>query len=302
MTAILENTSIELINFAGVASLPRHIEITHRITSGSVTIGRYLLKPNPGAFIGTTQYVAMVHEGSPFEMEWRLPGSCTYEQKRMEPGDIHIVPCDTLAYTRWETSSRMLFIAIDRTLVSQIVGEVFDQRPIELKLQIGIRDRVIQGMTEAWREELLERGTGGQIQAKALATALVVHLFRIYGEGGVNFRVITGGMNGIRLRRVVEYIEEHLNEDINLCALASIAGFSVHHFHEVFKAEAGTSPHHYLIERRVHRAKELLLGNDMPIAQIATEVGFSGQSHLTLHFRRLAGTTPSRFRLAGKSR
>lgn len=195
----------------------------------------------------------------------------------------------------------MLFMAVERALVVQIVAEVFDRQHMDLKPRIGIRDTVIEGMAEAWREELLERGAGGRVQAEALATALIVHLFRTYGEGGANIRVSTGGMNGTRLRRVVEYIEEYLSEDISLCVLASIAGFSVHHFNDVFKAETGIAPHHFLIERRVHRAKELLLGSDIPIAQIASEVGFSGQSHLTLHFRRLAGTTPLRFRLGGKS-
>jgi AraC family transcriptional regulator len=211
----------------------------------------------------------MVHEESPFEMEWLLPGGKTLERKKMEPGNIHIHPCDTLTYKRWRTSSRMLFLAIDRTLVARIVEEVFDQRFVELKSHVGIRDAVIEGMAEAWREELRERGAGGRVQAEALATALVVHLFRTYGDREASLRVVSGGMNGMRLRRVIEYIEEHLGEDISLGTLASIAGFSVHHFHEVFKAEMDMAPHHFLIERRVHRAKELLLGTDMPIAQIA---------------------------------
>ena len=219
----------------------------------------------------------------------------------MERGNIHIYPWDTLAFKRRETSSQMLFMAIDRAFVCQIVNEVFNGRPVELKPRIGIRDTVIEGMAEAWREELLERGTGGRVHAEALATALIVYLFRTYGNSYTGIRTHAGGVNGMRLRRVIEYIEEHLNEDISLCTLAAIAGISVHHFHEVFKAEAGTAPHHFLIQRRVHRAKELLLGTSMSIAQIAGEVGFSGQSHLTLHFRRLAGITPLRFRLNGNS-
>jgi AraC family transcriptional regulator len=294
-----DGTPTELIDFAGVASLPRHIEITQRITGGAVTIGRYILKPNPGAFIGTIQYAVMLQEGAPFDMEWMLPGSDTLKRKLMEPGAVHIHPWDTLVYKRWLASSRMLFMAIERNFIGQIVDEVYDQRSIELRPRIGIRDPVIEGIAEAWREELQEHGAGGRIHAEALATALIVHLFRTYGEGGANFRAVTGGMTGTRLRRVVEYIEAHLSEDTSLCTLASLVGFSVHHFNDVFKAETGMAPHHFLIERRVHRAKELLLGSNMPIAEVAVSVGFSGQSHLTLHFRRLTGITPARFRAAG---
>ena len=300
LNVIPENTPAELIDFAGVASLPRNIKITQRITSGPVTIGRYLPDPNPGVLIGATQHAVMVHEGAPLEMEWLLPNSDTHERKRMEQGDVDIHPCDTLVYKRWQTSSRMLFMAIDRAFVGRIVDEVFDRHSIELKPQIGIRDGVIEGMAEAWREELQERGAGGRVHAEALATALIVRLFRTYGDGRANLQVNTGGMNGTRLRRVVEYVEEHLSEDIGLCMLASIAGFSVHHFSDVFKTETGFAPHQFLTERRVHRAKELLLGSDTPIAQIAVGVGFSGQSHFTEHFRKSTGTTPLRFRRARK--
>jgi len=296
-----ENTPTELIDFAGVVSLPRHIEITHRITGGAVTMGRFMLKPNPGAFIGTTQYAITVHEGAPYEMEWLLPGSDTLERRMMEPGDVHIHPWDMLVYKRWEASSRMLFMAIDRNFLNQIVNEVYDRRLIELRPQIGIRDPVTGGMAEAWREELQERGAGGRIHAEALATALIVHLFRTYGEGGGSVQGATGGMTGARLRRVVEYIEVHFSEDISLFTLASLAGFSVHHFNDVFKAETGMAPHQFLIDRRVHHAKELLLGTNMPIAEVAVTVGFSGQSHFTLHFKRLTGTTPARFRVGGKT-
>lgn len=58
----------------------------------------------------------------------------------------------------------------------------------------------------------------------------------------------------------------------------------------------GMRPYHYLIQRRIHRAKELLLGGRKPIAEIAVEVGFATHSHFTFNFRKVTGTTPSRFR------
>jgi AraC family transcriptional regulator len=299
LNVVPETTPTELVNFANMASHPRNIEITNRITSGAVTIGRYLLPPNPGVVLGAVQHAVMVHEGLPFELEWLLPGSDT-EHKRMEHGDVDIHPCDTLSYRRWRTSSKMLFLAIDRSFVAKIVEKVFDRRAMELKPRIGLRDTVIQGMAEAWREELQVGGAGGRVHAEALGTALIVHLFRTYGEGGATLRTITGGMNGMRLRRVADYIEAHLSEDIDLCSLASLAGYSVHHFNDVFKLETGFSPYQYLIERRIHRAKEILLGTEVPIAQVALDVGFSGQSHFTEHFRKLTGTTPLRFRREAK--
>jgi AraC family transcriptional regulator len=301
MAVIPENTPTELIDFSQIAGQPRHIEITHRITVGAITIGRFLLKPNPGAVIGTTQYTVLVQEGAPFELEWLLPGSDQQERRRMEPGDIHIHPNNTLVYKRWQASSRMLFMAVDYTYITKVVSDVFHRHSIGLTPRIGIRDPVIEGFSRAWREELQRRGAGGRIHAEALAISLIVHLFWTYGEGGADFHTAANGTNSVRLRKVIDYIESNFGEDISLWTLASIAGLSTHYFNEVFKAEIRIAPHHYLIERRIHHAKEFLLGSDMPIAEIAIAVGFSGQSHFTFNFRKLTGTTPLRFRLAGRS-
>lgn len=57
-------------------------------------------------------------------------------------------------------------------------------------------------------------------------------------------------------------------------------------------------PHRYLIERRIHRAKELLMGANRSIAEITVSVGFSSQSHMTFNFRKLVETIPARYRRA----
>jgi len=240
-------------------------------------------------------------------MDWRVLGGPSLERKRIEFGDIQIHPCDTLIYKNFiyrqtSTPSQMLFLAINQVFVDQVIADIFGRSSMELEPRIGIQDRIIGGMAEIWSEELRACGAGGRIGAEALATTLIVHLFRTYGGGKVNPSAPTGGMTSIRLRRVLAYMEEHLSEDIGLCTLASIAGFSIHHFSDVFKAETGFTPHQFLIDRRIHRAKQMLLGSSAPIAQISAEVGFSGQSHFSGHFRKLTGTTPLRFRRAKGSR
>jgi len=92
-------------------------------------------------------------------------------------------------------------------------------------------------------------------------------------------------------------MDEHIGDDISLPELAAVADLSVRHFGAAFKASTNASPHRYLIERRIHRAKELLLNSSLSIAAIAFELGFSSHSHFTFCFRRLTGTTPTRFRL-----
>jgi AraC family transcriptional regulator len=68
------------------------------------------------------------------------------------------------------------------------------------------------------------------------------------------------------------------------------------HFSHLFKQSIGTSPHQYLIQQRIERAKQLLKQTDRSIIDIALECGFNSHSHLSKQFRQLAGMTPRAYR------
>jgi len=107
---------------------------------------------------------------------------------------------------------------------------------------------------------------------------------------------IRGGLRPRTLRRVCDYIEAHLEENISNPMLAAIAGLSIFHFVRAFKQSKGSSPHEYVIRRRVERSMELLAGTDLPLAEIAAAAGFSDQSHLARRFREHAGVSPRDYR------
>jgi AraC-like DNA-binding protein len=105
-----------------------------------------------------------------------------------------------------------------------------------------------------------------------------------------------GGLSAGAMRRVREYVELRLSENIDLATLAAVAGLSMHHFAREFKQSAGVTPHHYLTKKRVERAQEMLAETDLSLSEIADAAGFSDQSHLARHFRYMVGTTPREFR------
>jgi len=107
---------------------------------------------------------------------------------------------------------------------------------------------------------------------------------------------IRGGLPPRASRRVREFVEEHLEENISIQALASIAGLSMYHFARAFKQSEGMTPHEYLIHCRVQRAKDLLAETDLPLSEIALASGFSDQSHCARRFREHVGVTPSSYR------
>ena len=105
-----------------------------------------------------------------------------------------------------------------------------------------------------------------------------------------------GGLPPGAMRRVREYVDAHLGESMDLAELAAIAGLSVFHFARQFKQSAGITPHHYLVQRRIERAQDMLARTDLALSEIAVAAGFSDQSHLSRHFRQMLGTTPREFR------
>jgi AraC-like DNA-binding protein len=107
-----------------------------------------------------------------------------------------------------------------------------------------------------------------------------------------------GGLSPAAMRRVREYVDAHLGGSMDLATLAGVAGVSIHHFARGFKQSAGVTPHHYLTQKRVERAQDLLGNTDLSVSEIALAVGFSDQSHLARHFRQMLGVTPGQFRWA----
>jgi transcriptional regulator GlxA family with amidase domain len=109
-------------------------------------------------------------------------------------------------------------------------------------------------------------------------------------------QLMRGGLTPRAHRRVREHIEAHLDHRISIQDLAGIAGLSMHHFARAFKQSEGVSPHNYLLQRRIQRARALLASTDVAISVIAVACGFSDQSHCSRRFKERVGVTPRRYR------
>lgn len=107
---------------------------------------------------------------------------------------------------------------------------------------------------------------------------------------------LKGGLAPKVLRRVDDWIEAHLDQDIRLEKLAALADLSEFHFHRMFRASRGVPPHRWVMLLRIARAKELL--RHSPIADVAAACGFSHQSHLNRAFKAAMGLTPGQYKAA----
>ena len=99
-----------------------------------------------------------------------------------------------------------------------------------------------------------------------------------------------------RLKRVREFVEDHIDARLGLAEMASAAGLSRMHFAAQFRAATGLRPHDYLLSRRIERAKEMLSQSETPLVEVALSTGFQSQAHFSTVFKRLTGHTPAQWR------
>ena len=101
-----------------------------------------------------------------------------------------------------------------------------------------------------------------------------------------------------RLRRVTEYIQEHLDQHLTLAQLGAVVFMSPYHFARLFQHSTGLPPHRFVVRARIDHAATMLATPDRSIARISQMVGFRTPSHFSTVFRRLMGVTPRAYRAA----
>ena len=137
------------------------------------------------------------------------------------------------------------------------------------------------------------------LEMDARAIVLIQGLLRVVeGTALQNTAVLQAGLKEREVSKIKQYLLSRLNEKIRLNDMAEIAGFSPYHFARKFKATTGETPNAYLMRIRLSQAVKLLRETQMPISEIAFQVGFSSQSHLTRRLKEEYGLPPAKLRNA----
>jgi AraC family transcriptional regulator len=135
-----------------------------------------------------------------------------------------------------------------------------------------------------------------QIYVEALSIVLMHELARLERTTRAAIRPVRGGLPVRQQKRVAEFIEEHLAEEIALNTLAKLVDLSLYHFARAFRQSFGVPPHRYHMTRRMDHARSLLQRSALSVTQIGIQIGFRETSSFTRAYRKFAGVTPSAFR------
>ena len=211
---------------------------------------------------------------------------------------VSLLPADSPAWVRSSGCKDELHIFLEPGLVARVAAEAFELDSARLTVPPldALHLPQLRAAMLAVNEELMADAAGGRLAAEALANLLAVHLIRHASVPRLPAGRSDGALPPGKLRAVVEYIEEHLDGSPTLEQMAATAHLSVYHFARQFKAATGLPPHQYVIMRRVERAKQLLQGGDLSLAEVATGAGFADQSKLSHTFKRFVGVSPRQFR------
>ncbi len=219
------------------------------------------------------------------------------ETERRQLGDIAIIPAGISHRCNWHTTARFGILAIEPTLLQEVGQDWVNPDRIELKPQfMSEQDLLIQGVFATLKSEIQIGGIGGNLLIDSLKMALGIHLLRNYCTTLPKLSSYANGLSAAKLKLVTDYINAHLDLDLKLTELSAIAQISPYHFLRLFKKSLGVTPHQYILQQRIDRAKYLLQSSSLDISEIALRVGFCDSSHLTRCFKSILGKTPSQWR------
>jgi AraC family transcriptional regulator len=228
-------------------------------------------------------------------------GEGVWQRTRVEPGIVWLCPAGVLEediqISEWHDVLH-LYLPTERfTQHAELRGGA-DIHPESVRYLAGLHDELIRQVGWSLMAEMRAPTSTGQMRVESISLALTARLVERYvsgisPSGSVQTRHL---LDERRLRRVLQFMAEHLEDEIDLNELASVSCLSPFHFNRMFANRMGVPPHRYLGLLRLERAKTLLALGRLSLAEIAFACCFYSQSNFSRAFRRSTGTSPLRYR------
>lgn len=211
-------------------------------------------------------------------------------------GGLCITPAGQTIGAFWEKPLDHLGILLAPDLVSNTALENRFSTVFDFDDNSTDKDQLVQSIGLALVAESSRALPEGKLYAESLIQTLILHLLRNYSNAKSVTENTNGGLSGYKLRRVKEFINESLEEDLSLADIAAVADLSQFHFSRSFRKSTGLTPQQYLTRQRIELAKQLLENEDLPIVEISLRAGFKNQSHFTTLFHKFTKYTPKTWR------
>jgi AraC family transcriptional regulator len=236
------------------------------------------------------------HLTHPTTVSRTLGGEHT-ERALIGPGRFCLTPGDVSASWQHSGNPEILQLYVRRSVYEDVAHEMFGGAAT-LTPRFAIVDPLLEQLAIAVLGALHDGSADDRLYVETIAQLVAAHLARAHSSRthAAQKGVPLDGLSQARVRRLLDYIEQHLGDDLSLEALAGEVHLSPLYVVRAFRAAVGQTPHQYVVARRIEHARRLLVGTTLPIAEISLASGFSSQSHLSYWFRRIVGVTPAAYR------
>jgi AraC family transcriptional regulator len=206
--------------------------------------------------------------------------------------DILVIPPRQPHAVTWRRSAGLMCLQLSEAFMI----EALDVSQLRLGDSFTVRDPLISAAAAQVHKALNSEGQLGPTFGAAIAMTIAYRIGVEAPAGGpIKPAERVRPLPAHQLARVENFVQDHLDQPISLARLAGLVGLSKWHFVRRFRASHGLSPHDFIVQRRLARAKELLAKSDVSITSVALDVGMS-HSHFSRTFLSRFGLSPREFR------
>jgi AraC family transcriptional regulator len=242
-------------------------------------------------------YVVSVHLNHANSGEWELWTDEKYTKTGVWPvGGVAMCDLESNSSIRNPGPIDWIHYLVPRATLDSLTDDAGTAGVKRLHCVYGTPDPVLHHLTQLILPCLNRPEMFSQLFMDSFTLMICSHLVGRYGQLREATPQIKGGLAPWQSRRVVDLLQGHLDGQVKLTTLAEECRLSVSHFARSFRRSFGTSPHRYLILRRVEIAKTLLTETNNSLVEIAAQTGFSDQAALTRTFATIVGATPAKWR------
>ncbi len=229
------------------------------------------------------------------------PGSFEVGLRRSEmirltydAGEMSLVPRHFEKWFRTDLDFWYLSVGIsDAALTAAADGTSGE---VELRRADNLVDARLRALVEAVNAERIAGFPSGRLFLDSVEQALAVALVNGYAVRHHSVQTHRGGLGCARLRRIKEFVDAKMEDELTLREMAQSVGLSTAHFSRMFRKSTGETPHQFLLRQRVERAKEMLRSADARVMDVAVACGFKTQQHFAQIFRHECGASPTEYR------
>jgi AraC family transcriptional regulator len=212
-------------------------------------------------------------------------------------GNVSICRVDEERWFEFKSDTAFGIVSLEPEAFSAAVQDLA-VTSVDLRPNDVIEDATLRDLTMILLQEQRNRFQNGLLFLDSVTSALTTYLVNKYSAILPVMRLQKGGLARSALRRCIEYIDANLHRDIRLEDLGRESGVSPSHLIRSFRESTGKTPHQFVLQRRIDRAKSLMSDRRLGLTEVALASGFSNQHHLSRVFRKVTGMTPSHFRLS----